>query len=108
MAELQELYEEHRSDGLTILALTQYDDPDTEEGRRENREGAERFLEERGFDYPAAITADGANYKGYEVRSIPSTALIDETGTLVHYAVGIDGARALMAKAEAMVTGRGR
>ncbi|MFQ5527327.1 MAG: TlpA family protein disulfide reductase [Thermoanaerobaculia bacterium] len=105
MAELQELYEQHRSNGLMVLALTQYDDPDTEEGRRENRAGAESFLEKRGFEYPAAITSDGANYKAYEVRSIPSTALIDETGTIVGYAVGLDGARALMAKAEAMVTG---
>lgn len=107
MAELQELYEEHRANGLTVLALTSYDHPDTEEGRREDRAKAEKFLEKRGFDYPAAITAERDNYRAYQVRSIPSTALVDESGTLVAYAVGLDSARDLMAEAEALVTGDG-
>ena len=51
------------------------------------------------------MTEQGANYQAYEVRSIPSTALVDENETIVGYAVGLDGARGLMAKAEAMVTG---
>ncbi len=103
MAELQELWEEHRADGLTVLALTSYDHPETAEGRSDDRAKAERFLQKRGFEYPAAITAEDENYRAYQVRSIPSTALVDGSGTLVGYAVGLKTARELMAQAEALV-----
>ena len=88
--------------------VTDYDHPDTEEGRRADREKAEKFLSKRGFEYPAAITADGANYRAYRVRSIPSSALIDGEGNLVAYAVGLDSARDLMKKAESLVRGGAR
>ena len=105
MAELQALWEEHRSNGLTVLALTSYDHPDSEDGRRRDLAKAEKFLKERGFEYPAAITAEEENYRAFRVLSIPRTALIGGDGTLVGYAVGLDGARALMADAAALVTG---
>ena len=105
MAELQELYDEHHADGLEVLALTSFDHPETVEGRSRDRAKAEAFLRKRGFEYPAAITAEGDNYRSFDVRSIPSTALVDGEGKIVDYAVGLASARRLMARAEAMVSG---
>jgi thiol-disulfide isomerase/thioredoxin len=105
MAELEELYQEHRGQGLTVLAIADYDHPEDEEGRQKDRAAAEEFLDRRGFHYPAALTANDEIFRAYKVRSIPSTALVDAEGNLVAYGVGLDGARSLMSKAAALVTG---
>ena len=104
LRELQDLYDRHRGDGFAVLALTQYDQPDDAEGREEDRRKAERFLSRRGHDFPAAITASDELYAAYEVRAIPSSVLVDGSGMVVGYAVGLEGARELMAEATAIVT----
>jgi len=104
MPELEELYREHRDQGLTVLALTQYDHPEDAAGRQGDVEKAEGFLRKRNLTFPAAITADDEIYRAYQVRSIPSTALVDGNGDLVAYGVGLDGARVLMEKARALVS----
>ena len=103
MEELQELWERHRAAGLVVLAVTSYDDHSDPAARAEDRSEAEAFMRRRDLGYPAGITDDGADYEAFRVRSIPRTVLIDGSGTVVGYAVGLAETRKLMGKAAAMV-----
>ena len=108
MAELDELYEKHHADGLAVLAVTQYGEPDDETQRQEDRDEAVAFLQRRELALPAAITGSTEVYRNYQAASIPATALIDENGTLVGYGLGLEGGRELMAQATAMLAGSSR
>lgn len=106
LRELQDLHERHHGDGLRIVALTRFDHPEgDEEGRASDVEGARRFLERRGHRFPAAITDSDRLYDAFEVRTIPTTVLIDGSGTVVDYAIGLDGARELMGTALGLIGG---
>ena len=99
MAELEELYREHRGRGLVVLAVTRYDDPDDPDERRRDFDRARRFLDRRGFSYPAAISDDDELYRAYRVPGPPRTVLVDERGRIADYAIDLDGVRALMERA---------
>ncbi|MDX1502648.1 MAG: TlpA disulfide reductase family protein [Thermoanaerobaculia bacterium] len=103
MAELDELYREHRDDGLEVVAITRYDDPENPAKRRADRDRARRFLDNRGTGYPAAITDRDDLYRAYRVPGPPRTALVDDRGKVVAYAIGIEGVRRLMAEAVALL-----
>lgn len=103
MEELEELYRRHRDDGLSVVAITRYDEPGDSEDRRADREGSARFARRRGLTYPVAITGEADVYRGFRVDNVPRTALVDNQGTIVGYAVGLAGARDLMRQAAARV-----
>ena len=66
---------------------------------------AQRFLEGRDLTYPAAITDADDLYSAYRVRSPPGTALVDDQGRVVDFAISLDSARDLMRRAVSMVSG---
>ena len=103
MEELEELYRKHGKRGLSVVAITRYGDATEPEKRRRVRESSAKFARKRAFTFPVAITAEDELYRDFQVLGIPRTALVDSEGTIVGYAVGLDGARELMQKAEQMV-----
>ena len=103
MEELDELYRKHREHGLSVVAITRYGDSMEPEKRRQVRESSAKFARKRAFTFPVAITAEDDLYRAFQVLGIPRTVLVDGDGTIVGYAVGLDGARELMRKAEQMV-----
>ena len=105
MAELEELYRRHQSQGLRVVALTRYDRPEDEEERRSDFAKAREFLRSREFSYPAAITDNDDIYRAYRVPTPPGLVLVDDRGTVVDYAVGLERARSLMSQATALVGG---
>ena len=105
MEELELLYRQHGPRGLSVVAVTRYDTPDDGEERQSDFDKAQRFLEGRDLTYPAAITDRDDLYRAYRVRSPPGTALIDEQGRVVDFAISLESARALMEKAATMVDG---
>ena len=86
-----------------MVAITRYDEPGDADERRADREGSARFARKRGFTYPVAITDEIEMYRGFRVNNVPRTALVDNQGTIIGYAVGLAGARDLMRQAAAQV-----
>lgn len=103
LAELEELYRKHGEQGLSVVAITRYGDATEPDDRRRVRESSAKFARKRAFTFPVAITAEEQLYRDFRVSGIPRTALVDGDGTIVGYAVGLDGARELMRKAERLV-----
>jgi len=103
MAELEELYGRYRAEGLSVVAVTRYDQPEDPEERRSDFAKAQKFLRQRGHTFPAAITDDGSLYEAYRVPSPPAAVLIGEDGIVIDYAIGLEDARVLMERAVALV-----
>ena len=99
LPELDEFYRQHEANGLAVVAITGYDEPDDASVRQEEFVKAQDFIRDRGLTFPGAITTDNAVFRSYQVRSLPSAALIDAQGTLVAYGVGVDGGREVMRQA---------
>lgn len=74
MPALQALYEEHKDEGLVILALNQ----------NESEETAERFFyEEMGLSFAVPLLDEQFRVaEKYGARNLPTTILIDESGTV--------------------------
>ncbi len=105
LPELDEFYRRHSANGLSVVALTKYDEPDDEAARRSELAKARDFVRDRGLTFPAAITTDAGIYRGFMVRSLPSAALIDDGGRIVAYGVGVEGSRELMRQAATLLKG---
>ena len=103
MEELEGLYQRHNDEGLRVLAVTRYDKPEDVDERRSDFAKAQKFLERRGFSYPAAITDRDDIYRAYRVRSPPGIALVDDQGRIVDFAISLESARSLMQKAAELV-----
>ena len=56
------------------------------DGKRETRESAEAFLEERGFTFPVYYDDDAVAQVNYELQNMPSTYFIDAEGRAMGYA----------------------
>lgn len=74
MPALQALYEEHKDQGLVIMALNQ----------NESEETAERFFyQEMGLSFAVPLLDKQFGVaERYGVRNLPTTVFIDETGTV--------------------------
>ncbi len=99
MRELEELYQEHAGAGLNLIAVTRFDSPDSPSKRKSDTAKAKTFLQKRKFSYPAGMSTTPDLYPAFQVRSIPTTVLIDQQGTVVDYALGLDSSRRLMVRA---------
>lgn len=73
----QQLYEVYGSEiQFIIVNLT--------DGTRETEAAAKSFLQENNFRFPAYFDLDLAGMQAYQVYSLPTTILIDESYTVVH------------------------
>lgn len=103
MEELDELHRAYAEDGLRIVGITRFDNPDDADARQSDADKAKRFLDRRGYRFPAGIGRGETTYAGFRVRSPPVTVLIDRNGTIVGYSLGLDSARELMQRATALL-----
>ena len=85
--------------------MTRYDEPEEETARQSEFAKAQGFIRDREPTFPAAITSDMSVYRGFMVRSLPSSALIDRNGKIVAYGVGVEGGRELMRRASTLMRG---
>ncbi|MBS4030012.1 MAG: TlpA family protein disulfide reductase [Clostridiales bacterium] len=77
MPEMQQVYDELKDDGFTILAVNVNDMPQI----------AARFLDENGYTFPV-VKDDGNVSRLYELQFIPKTLIIDRNGIIRHVRVG--------------------
>ena len=103
LPELDEFYRRHKANGLAVFAVTKYDRHEGEAARQDEFDKAQTFIKDYELTFPAGIAPDGEIYRAFHVVAQPSLALIDASGTVVGYGVGLEGSRAIMAQAEALL-----
>jgi peroxiredoxin len=83
MPEMQTLYDNLKSRGLTVVAVDVMEDKDT----------VSRFVKENKYTFPVLLDTNGstAGSSMYGVSAIPTNYVIDRTGRIVGRAVGIGG-----------------
>jgi peroxiredoxin len=77
MPDMQNVYDDLKDDGFTILAVNVNDPPVM----------ARRFLEDFGYTFPV-VKDDGEVSRLYEVQFIPKTLLLDREGVVRFVTVG--------------------
>jgi len=105
LPELDEFYRKHADDGLAVVAVTRYDDPDDAAACQGQFEKDRAYVRNKDFAFPFAITRDAGIYDAFMVRSVPTGVLIDGNANIVAYGVGLDGGRDLMRRASALLAG---
>lgn len=75
----QELARQYKSSGLTVLTVTQ-----------DSAEDARLWTEHYHVSLPVLLDPDRAAFKAFDVPGVPATILVDATGKVVHYWVGLD------------------
>jgi thiol-disulfide isomerase/thioredoxin len=79
MPQFAQLYEEHGSHGLEILAITQ-----------EDRETVEEFLRVKPYPFPILLDPGGEVTARYAVTALPTTIFVDGNGKVVRSRIGLD------------------
>ena len=103
LPELNEFYEAHKDKGLSVVAVTRYKSPD-DAAREAEFAKAGRYVQNLGLTFPVGIAMDSQVHTAYQVRAIPSTALIDSAGQIVAYRVGYDSDKELLGQALALLS----
>lgn len=79
MPSMEELYQEFKNDGLEILAIS---------SDIEGKPVVEPYVQRLGLSYPILLDGDFYVHDKYQVRSVPTTVLIDQKGTITHKIIG--------------------
>ncbi|MFO8035217.1 MAG: TlpA disulfide reductase family protein [Anaerolineales bacterium] len=80
MPAIQEVYQQHRDQGLVVLAVnTTYQDDEAE---------AKAFVKEYGLDFPVLFDRTGDVSRLYQLRGLPSTYFVDRDGVIQSVVVG--------------------
>lgn len=75
----QQLANQYKSAGLTVLTLTQ-----------DTAQDAKLWTDYYHVNLPVLLDPKGAAFKAFDVQGVPVAILIDESGHVVHYWVGLD------------------
>ena len=87
-----------------VVAVTRYKAPDGDAAREAEFAKAGRYVQNLGLTFPVGIAMDSQVHTAYQVRAIPSTALIDSAGQIVAYHVGYDSGKELLGQALALLS----
>lgn len=80
----QELANQYKSSGLTVLTLTQ-----------DTAQDARLWTDHYHVNLPVLLDRDGAAFKAFDVQGVPVAILVGEDGKIVHYWVGLDDLSAM-------------
>lgn len=81
---MERAYRDYRQRGLEILAISM-DAGD----QRTVTEMVGRFMREFTLSFPALLDLDGEVVRAYQLRGLPTTVLIDRTGTIRAVEIGL-------------------
>ena len=79
MPGINNFYERYQADGLVVLAVN----------AKENESLVRPFIESSGFTFPVLLDPVGEIVNQYQVRSFPTTVIIDRDGIVRHIQVGM-------------------
>lgn len=81
MPDMQKFYEEHRNEGVEIVAVNLT-------SAEKNQEDIQTFIEEYDIGFTIPLDQTGAVAQQFEVYSIPTSYLIDKKGTIGQLVTG--------------------
>lgn len=79
MPGINAFYERHQADGLVVLAVN----------ARESESLVRPFIEANQFTFPVLLDPAGSVVNQYQVRSFPTTVIIDRDGIVRHVQIGL-------------------
>jgi peroxiredoxin len=79
MPGINAFYEQHQAEGLVVLAVN----------AKESESLVRPFIEANGFTFPVLLDPAGSVVNQYQVRSFPTTIVIDRDGVVRHIQVGM-------------------
>ena len=79
MPGINAFYEAHQAEGLVVLAVNV----------KEGESLVRPFIEANGFTFPVLLDPAGSVVNQYQVRSFPTTVIIDRDGVVRHIQVGM-------------------
>lgn len=79
MPGINAFYEKHQADGLVVLAVN----------AKESESLVRPFIESNNFTFPVLLDPAGSVVNQYQVRSFPTTIIIDRDGVVRHIQVGM-------------------
>lgn len=93
MPGLNEFYESHKDQGLVVLAVNAQEEESKVAG----------FIEEMGFAFPVLLDGQGQVINRYDVRSFPTTFIIDRDGIIQYVHTGAISVEQLQAVASPLL-----
>ncbi|MEJ2750058.1 MAG: TlpA disulfide reductase family protein, partial [Anaerolineae bacterium] len=78
MPGINAFYERHQDEGLVVLAVN----------AKESESLVRPFIEASGFSFPVLLDPAGSVVNQYQIRSFPTTIVIDRDGVVRHIQVG--------------------
>ncbi|MCB9422286.1 MAG: TlpA family protein disulfide reductase [Ardenticatenaceae bacterium] len=79
MPGINAFYERHQEEGLVVLAVN----------AKESESLVRPFIEASGFTFPVLLDPAGSVVNQYQIRSFPTTLIIDRDGVVRHIQVGM-------------------
>ena len=102
LVELEELYRENRDRGLQVVAVTRFYRGDDE--HEVELDKARRFVAKRSLSFPVGMDGPGTFHKLYKAVGLPTTLLVDQSGRIAGYGVGLPGGRMVMEQARSLLS----
>ena len=88
---LEEFYKENKANGIGIIGFTDY-----KSGEANELTKIKALVRKLNITYPILIDTSTHVRVRYKADILPATVLIDETGKVLDYQIGIDGAKKIM------------
>ena len=88
---LEDFYQENRKKGVGLIGFTDF--------RKEDKDAIEKIknhVSRLQISYPILIDTTTNVRRNYKADVLPASVLIDQTGKVLDYQVGIDGAEKIM------------
>lgn len=92
---IQQFYEEHKDQGVVVLAVSSTvvemrggNDADAAEAAEAAQDQVKRFIEENGFTFPVILDRHSEGWDIYQQRGIPANYVIDREGVVRFFRPG--------------------
>jgi thiol-disulfide isomerase/thioredoxin len=100
MPKLAQFHRQRNSQGLQVVGVTTfYGEDRSQAGKSAELREIESFLKEHQIGYPVVVAGDERNHKAFRVSALPTSILVDGSGAVLDYGVGLDGSAAELARA---------
>jgi thiol-disulfide isomerase/thioredoxin len=97
MPDYEKMYREYSAKGISFVMINMTD------GSRETVAGAQKFLKESGYTFPAYFDVKQSAAGAYGISAIPDSVFIDKNGTVANAFTGVIDAGTMKTNLEAIL-----
>ena len=97
MPDYEKMYQEYGKKGVSFVMVNLTD------GSRETVAGAQKFLKDNGYTFPAYFDVKQSAATAYGISAIPDSVFIDKNGTVVNAFTGMIDANTMKTSLEAIL-----